>query len=117
MPLPIIGAAGVVGKLFGAGIKALKGVRLKRVAKKKQEKAEKLAAQATAQFQNLSGKLFTINQPDYTEAQKAVFPEKETNPMVNYASAPVSGSGLKKIPIWAYIAGGVVLLFIIFKLK
>jgi hypothetical protein len=116
MPLPIIGAAGLVGKLFGAGIKALKSVRLKRTAKKKAQRAEKLAAEAVNKIQGLTGSLFTVNEPNTTAAQNTVFPETESP--VSFASNQIQGpeKGFK-IPVWGWIVAGIVGLLIILKLK
>lgn len=117
MPLPIIGAASLVGKLFGGVVKNIRSARLKKKAKKQQEKAEILAAQAVNKLQGLSGALFSVNQPVTTDAQKTVFPEKE--PMVSFASnqVPAVEPWYKKIPVLGWVVGGLVLLFVLFKMK
>jgi len=114
MPIPIIGAVGIVGKLFGGVIKKIRSNQQVKKAKKAEAKAKELAAKSVLQLSSAGSKLFSISDEQMTPAQNAVFSNVSQENIVpsDNRVQPMAPDILKKYGI--YILAGVVML-ILFK--
>ena len=114
MPIPIIGAVGIVGKLFGGVVKKIRSNRQVKKAKKAEAKAKELAAKSVAQLSTVGNKLFSISDEQMTPAQNAVFSnvnQENIVPNDNRAQS-MAPDMLKKYGV--YLIAGIVIL-ILFK--
>jgi len=114
MPIPIIGAVGIVGKLFGGVIKKIRSNRQVKKAKKAEAKAKELAAKSVLQLSSVGNKLFSINDEQMSPAQNAVFSNVSQENIVpsDNRVQPTAPDMLKKYGV--YLLAGIVIL-ILFK--
>jgi len=119
MPIPVLGAVGLVGKLFGGVFKKIRANRQVRKAEKAQKKAETLAAKSVMQLQTVGNKLFNVNETLKTEAQNTVFPEAVNSTFTEsqFAANKTPGQMNGLLKYWPYLAGLIVVLLLIFKRK
>lgn len=117
MPLPIIGAAGLLGKLFGGALKKIRSNRIERKAEKSKKKAEALAAKGEMQLRSVYGKLSPITSDELTKAQAAVFsnPSGISGGVVSSSSQMAEKSFIQKYGLIIGVLVGVLVLFKILK--
>jgi len=114
MPIPILGAVGIVGKLFGGVVKKIRSSRQVKKAKKAEAKAKILAAKSVLQINTAGQKLFSITGDEMTPAQSAVFnsPTQENIVPSDNRAQSMAPDMLKKYGV--YLLAGIVIL-ILFK--
>jgi hypothetical protein len=110
MPIPLIGAVGLVGKLFGGVIKKIKANKQVKKAKKAEARAKELAAKSVAQLSTVGNKLFSISDEQMTPAQNAVFSNvSQENIVPDDNRGQMAPDMLKKYGVY-FLAGIVILI-------